>query len=204
MFLLTRRSSQTACEIKIFKRNLASVLKISTISDTTQIFFTTPALKSYPHLPIHGLKQSISLECDTMNMRQRALASYGDVKITTGVAGADNIQLIQMLFDGLIESLSTAKGHIENGAIIDKSKAIARAGRIVVGLQGALDFEKGGDIARNLNELYSYVTRRLFHVNAHNDLAALAEIHDMMEEIRKAWQTVPSLVPPSNRTFYHN
>ena len=139
-----------------------------------------------------------------MNMRQRALASYGDVKITTGVSGADNIQLIQMLFDGLIESLSTAKGHIENGAIIDKSKAIARAGRIVVGLQGALDFEKGGDIARTLNELYSYVTRRLFHVNAHNDLAALAEIHDMMEEIRKAWQTVPSLVPPSNRTFYHN
>ena len=63
-----------------------------------------------------------------MNMRQRALASYGDVKITTGVAGADNIQLIQMLFDGLIESLSTAKGHIENGAIVDKSKAIARAG----------------------------------------------------------------------------
>jgi flagellar protein FliS len=204
MLLLRRRSQQSATEIKIFKRNLASVLKISTISDTTQSFFPVPALKSYPHLPIHGLKQSISLECDTMNMRQRALASYGDVKITTGVSGADNIQLIQMLFDGLIESLSTAKGHIENGAIIDKSKAIARAGRIVVGLQGALDFEKGGDIARNLNELYSYVTRRLFHVNAHNDLAALAEIHDMMEEIRKAWQTVPSLVPPSNRTFYHN
>jgi flagellar protein FliS len=204
MFLLTRKPSHTAREIKIFKRNLASVLKIITISDVTQSIFTSPALKSFPHLPIHGLKQSISLECDTMNMRQRALASYGDVKITTGVSGADNIQLIQMLFDGLIESLSTAKGHIENGAIIDKSKAIARAGRIVVGLQGALDFEKGGDIARNLNELYSYVTRRLFHVNAHNDLAALAEIHDMMEEIRKAWQTVPSLVPPSNRTFYHN
>ncbi|MEK0429483.1 MAG: hypothetical protein RL001_2010, partial [Pseudomonadota bacterium] len=24
-----------------------------------------------------------------MNMRERALASYGDVKVTTGVAGAD-------------------------------------------------------------------------------------------------------------------
>lgn len=139
-----------------------------------------------------------------MNMRQRALASYGDVKITTGIAGADNIQLIQMLFDGLIESLSTAKGHIENGSIIDKSKAIARAGRIVIGLQGALDFEKGGDIARNLGELYSYVTRRLFYVNAHNDLEALEEIHSMMNEIREAWQVVPSLVPPSARTYYNN
>jgi flagellar protein FliS len=139
-----------------------------------------------------------------MNMRERALASYGDVKVTTGVAGADNIQLIQMLFDGLIESLATAKGHIERGSISEKSKSLARAGRIVVGLQGALDFEKGGDIARNLNDLYSYVTRRLFHVNAHNDLEALKEVHNLMNEIRSAWQVVPSLVPPSARTFAPN
>ncbi len=139
-----------------------------------------------------------------MNMRQRALASYGDVKATTGVAAADNVQLIQMLFDGLIESLSTAQGHIQNGAIMEKSKSLARAGRIVVGLQGALDFEKGGDIARNLNELYSYVTRRLFHVNAYNDLSALSEIHNLMNEIRQAWQVVPSLVPASARTYHLN
>lgn len=139
-----------------------------------------------------------------MNMRQRALASYGDVKHTTAASGADNIQLIQMLFDGLIESLSTAKGHIERGSINEKSKSLARAGRIVVGLQGALDFEKGGDIARNLNELYSYVTRRLFHVNAHNDLGALSEVHSLMQEISQAWQVVPSLVPPSARTFQLN
>jgi flagellar protein FliS len=139
-----------------------------------------------------------------MNMRQRALASNGDVKVTTGVAGADNVQLIQMLFDGLIESLSTAKGHIERGSITEKSKSIARAGRIVVGLQGALDFEKGGDIARNLNDLYSYITRRLFHVNAHNDLAALQEIHTLMDEIRQAWTVVPTLVPASRRTFALN
>ena len=139
-----------------------------------------------------------------MNMRERALASYGDVKVTTGVAGADNIQLIQMLFDGLIESLATAKGHIERGSISEKSKSLARAGRIVVGLQGALDFDKGGDIARNLNDLYSYVTRRLFHVNAHNDLEALQEVHNLMNEIRGAWQVVPSLVPATARTFAPN
>ncbi len=139
-----------------------------------------------------------------MNMRQRALASYGDVKVSAGVAGADNVQLIQMLFDGLIESLATARGHIEHGMINDKSKALARAGRIVVGLQCALDFEKGGEIARNLNELYSYVTRRLFHVNAHNDLAALAEVHSLMNEIRGAWAMVPQLVPAAQRKAAFN
>jgi flagellar protein FliS len=68
-----------------------------------------------------------------------------------------------------------------------------------LGLQGALDFEKGGDLASNLNELYSYVTRRLIHVNLHNDLKALeGEIYGLMSEIREAWDTVPSLVPPAN------
>ena len=110
-----------------------------------------------------------------MRANLKGIESYGDVKHSTGVATANNVELIQMLFDGLIESLSTAKGHIQRGSISEKSKAIARASRIVLGLQGALDFEKGGDLASNLNELYSYVTRRLIHVNLHNDLKALEE-----------------------------
>ena len=130
---------------------------------------------------------------------QRAIQSYGEVKVGTGVATANNVQLIQMLFDGLLESLSTARGHILHNNIQEKSKAIARASRIVLGLQGALDFEKGGDLASNLNELYSYVTRRLFHVNAQNDLVVLDEIYGLMKEIRDAWEGVPTLVPPSNR-----
>jgi flagellar protein FliS len=74
----------------------------------------------------------------------------------------------------------------------------------VVGLQGALDFEKGGDIARNLNDLYSYVTRRLFHVNANNDLEALQEVHNLMSEIRNAWLQVPTLVPATSKATVLN
>jgi flagellar protein FliS len=50
-------------------------------------------------------------------------------------------------------------------------------------------------LANNLNELYGYVTRRLLHVNAHNDLVALDEIQGLMREIRDAWEGVPALVP---------
>ena len=129
-----------------------------------------------------------------MRAYSRAAESYGSVQVVTGVATANNVQLIQMLFDGLLESLATAKGHILNRAIEDKSKAIARAGRIVVGLQGALDFERGGELAQNLHELYAYVTRRLFHINAQNDLEALDEVMTLMKDIAQAWQTRPSLL----------
>jgi len=109
------------------------------------------------------------------------------------------VQLIQMLYDGLLESLSTTRGHIQHGNQSEKAKSIARASRIVLGLQGALDFEKGGDLANNLNDLYSYVTRRLFQVNAHNDLVALDEIYGLMREIRDAWQGVPALIPATSQ-----
>ena len=134
-----------------------------------------------------------------MRANQKAIASYGDVKVTTGVSSANGVQLIQMLFDGLLESLAATKGHIQNGAIVEKGKSIARASRIVIGLQGALDYERGGDLANNLNELYGYVTRRLLHVNARNDLDALEEIFGLMNEIRTAWEGVPDLIPASPR-----
>ncbi len=108
-----------------------------------------------------------------------------------------------MLFDGLIESLMTAKGHIEHSAIPEKGKALARANRILFGLQGALDFEKGGDLATNLNELYSYVTRRLLHINMHNDVAALMEVHGLINEIRQAWRDVPTLLPVQASLMTH-
>lgn len=135
-----------------------------------------------------------------MRAYSRFAESYGSVQVATGVATANNVQLIQMLFDGLIESLATAKGHMLNRAIEEKSKALARAGRIVVGLQGALDIERGGELAQNLNELYAYVTRRLFHINAQNDLEALEEVTVLMKDISEAWQTLPSLLASTSAT----
>ena len=143
-----------------------------------------------------------------MRINHKALESYGAVKVVTGVSGANSVQLIQMLFDGLLESLSTAKGHITHKDIAEKSKALTRAGRIILGLQNALDFDKGGELATNLNELYTYVTRLVLQANIHNDLAAIDEVYGLMSELRQAWETVPALVSsaqsPLQRPIYAN
>jgi flagellar secretion chaperone FliS len=130
-----------------------------------------------------------------MRLHKSAIDSYGAVQVQTGVATADSARLILMLFDGLLESLMVAKGHIQHGNIVAKSSALTRAGRIVVGLQGALDFERGGDISSNLSELYAYVTRRLLQANASNDTEIIDEVHGLMSEIREAWQSLPGLMP---------
>ena len=134
-------------------------------------------------------------EYDIMRLHFKAMESYGEGNTTSQAMVADKVELIQMLFDGLIDSLVTARGHIERSAIDDKNKSLVRAGRIVIGLQAALDLDKGGDLARNLHELYSYVTRRLVFVNAHNDLTVLQEVQTLMSDIRQAWRDVPNLLP---------
>lgn len=142
------------------------------------------------------MEHSINQGPNMMMLNRRAVADYGDVMVESGVAEADPTQLVQMLLDGLVESLTIAEGHIQRKDIPEKTKQLTRAGRIVLGLQGSLDYERGGEIARNLGELYGYLTRRLLHINLRNDIEALHEVKGLVEDIRQAWRTVPSLVAP--------
>jgi len=50
---------------------------------------------------------------------------------------------------------------------------------------------KGGDLAKNLLELYKYLNKRLLLSNLHNDLEALKEVRHLMNEVRMAWTLVP-------------
>ena len=129
-----------------------------------------------------------------MAFRKKGLASYGEVSVQAGTAYADSVQLIQMLFDGLIDSLAAAEGQIERKEIQAKGESLSRAMRIVLGLQGSLDLEKGGEIAANLADLYDYCTRRLMHANLKNDVEAVQEVKRLISEIRGAWSQVPELL----------
>ena len=136
----------------------------------------------------------ITIEDELMAFRKKGLASYGEVEVQSGTAYADSVQMFQMLFDGLIDSLAAAEGQIERNEIQSKGESISRAMRIVLGLQGSLDMEKGGEIAENLADLYDYCTRRLMHANLKNDLEAVREVKKLMGEIRDAWAQVPDLI----------
>lgn len=132
-----------------------------------------------------------------MRMNKRALGEYGAVKVEADVASSDRMGLVRMMFDALIDSLVMAEAHIQRNDLNGKWESISRASRIVLGLQSALDHEKGGSLASNLDELYGYVNRRLIHANAHNDAAIIVEVKGMMMEIREAWATIQPPVDSS-------
>ena len=129
-----------------------------------------------------------------MSAAHRAASFYKQVDLESSVATADKHQLIALLFDGLIGSLVAAEHQLDHNNIRAKCDSISRACRILVGLQGSLDHEKGGEIARNLADLYAYAMRRLFKANIDNDKSIIVEVRTLLSEIQEAWATVPEVL----------
>lgn len=105
-----------------------------------------------------------------------------------GAAAADRLQLISRMLQGALDRITAARGHMVRGEIAAKGEALGRAIRLVDGLHGCLDMERGGGIAANLAALYDYMTRRLIEGNLHNDPRALDEVTGLLEDIRDGWQ----------------
>jgi flagellar secretion chaperone FliS len=123
----------------------------------------------------------------------RALRSnlYQQVGVETGVLGANPHQLVALLFDGFMEALAQARGGLRAGNQEAKGLAIGRAVRIVEeGLRAGLDLKAGGPLARDLDELYSYLCMRLTMANIRSDEAGLDECQRLVQPLREAWASI--------------
>lgn len=127
----------------------------------------------------------------TYSKKRNPLNKYGRVATESEVAYASPHRLVQMLMEGALEKIATAKGQIERRDYEGKSRHISWAMSIVNGLRSSLDMKAGGEIAVNLEDLYGYMTRRLIDANAANDTNILDEVSGLMIEIKSAWDAMP-------------
>lgn len=120
--------------------------------------------------------------------------AYRAMAVEGGVGVADPHALVLMLYDGALEALRLAEGHLAAGRIAEKGAALGKAVRILEeGLKASLDRASGGQLASRLLELYDYITMRLLQANLRNDRNALIEVAHLLTELRSAWvQIKPS------------
>ena len=117
--------------------------------------------------------------------------AYRRINVDTGLDSADPHALILMLFDGALEAIKNAQGHIASGRVSEKGHALGKAVRIVEeGLKASLDREAGGALTERLAHLYDYATLRLLQANLRNDHAALAEVAGLLTDLRAAWGAI--------------
>ena len=117
-----------------------------------------------------------------MPTMRRAINAYGQASET--LAPAQQIVLLVRRRD------PTDQG----GAPRDRSAAHQRpvprgrkATAIIEGLQGCLDHARGGEIARNLDRIYSHVIFRLQRINLTDDPAICDEVIARLDQLRAAW-----------------
>jgi flagellar protein FliS len=108
----------------------------------------------------------------------------------TNVMTADPKRLILMCYDGAIDTLKIGKQKMAERDYEGKSKEFIKAQDIINTLLCALDFEKGGSIAKSLDSLYNYMLRRIIEADLKKNVTAVDEVIEMLNELKFAWEEI--------------
>lgn len=95
-------------------------------------------------------------------------------------------QMISRLLDGALVRLQRARDEVTHG----RSDSLAAAVAIIEALQDSLDMVRGGQLARNLCDLYDYMLRRLEQARVAAEPAPISEVMSLLDTIREGWDAI--------------
>jgi flagellar protein FliS len=102
-----------------------------------------------------------------------------------------------MLYDGALKFMGTAREAIERRDIPARREALSRTLAIISELQSTLNLAEGGQVAIELDRLYSYSNARLLEAAMKNEVAAVDDVKRVFEILRDGWNTIATQ-PPQN------
>ncbi|MFN8008437.1 MAG: flagellar export chaperone FliS [Terriglobia bacterium] len=108
---------------------------------------------------------------------------YQEIQVNTSTG----LNLVVMLYDGALRFISQAKNAIQERQYADKAMALDRALAILGELQSTLNLEEGGEIAKSLDRLYTYMSERLLEASAKLDTRILDEVTKLLRTLNSAW-----------------
>ncbi|MBN1626768.1 MAG: flagellar export chaperone FliS [Deltaproteobacteria bacterium] len=119
----------------------------------------------------------------------------------SNIETAGKLDLIIMCYERAIQLLTQIKGYIRGKEVEKKVYKFKKVLDIINELQGALDMEKGGEIARNLDSLYSYMTKRLLVGDIRKDESAYDEAIRILSELNEAWHSIQNEQEPRETAY---
>jgi len=99
-------------------------------------------------------------------------------------------RLILMLYEAALVQLDRAERAIEQRDIAERNRTLQKAQDILVELVSSLNMQQGGEIARNLRQLYLYMIDRLTQANIKSDIEAIREVRGLLQPIKSAWEQI--------------
>ncbi len=104
------------------------------------------------------------------------------------VKTASPAKIVQLLYEKAIEHLNESEKLLEEGNYVQFSEKVGKAQDIITELNLSLDMEKGGEIAKNLRALYTYMYRELVEAVLKKDKAKLLEVRGMLSDLLETWK----------------
>lgn len=105
----------------------------------------------------------------------------------SSVQSATPEKILLMLYEGAMRFIKQALIAIDNKDIAGRGMNIGRAFDIVLELNNTLNHEKGGDIAKNLEQLYMFITDQLTKANATGQRKPLEDALKILETLYSGW-----------------
>lgn len=106
---------------------------------------------------------------------------------TQSVQSASREKILLMLYEGCIRFMKQALNAIDRKDIADRGMNIGRAFDIVNELNNTLNHDQGGDISKNLEQLYMFVSDQLTKTNATGNKKPLEDALKVMETLYSGW-----------------
>jgi flagellar biosynthetic protein FliS len=119
--------------------------------------------------------------------RQKAIAAYRGLYLISGDKEPPKAQIVEMLLDGLAASLAEAKRAQTDGDLAKSLELLTRAGRIVAGLERALDHSIYPELTSDLSSIYRYFLRRLNKAYRSEAPEVLQELMSLTAILRSAF-----------------
>ncbi len=117
---------------------------------------------------------------------QKPATSY-QAYYRTNVQTSDQLSLIIMLYDGAIRFMKKSVVKLEKGELEEAHNYLMRSKDIISELLSTLRLETGGEVAKNLKNLYLYAFKRVVQANLKKDPEMVREVIQIMDNLRAGW-----------------
>tara|TARA_B100001029_G_C14916229_1_gene369357 strand:- start:62 stop:529 length:468 start_codon:yes stop_codon:yes gene_type:complete len=126
-------------------------------------------------------------------------SNYQDAYKKASVNTLDQNKLIIMLYDGAIKNANFAVQYMEHGEIEKVHDSLIKTKNIVTELLATLNMDQGGEIAKNLKSLYSYMFSQLIEANMEKKTEPVLNVIELLKELRGAWLQIREKKKPEEK-----
>lgn len=113
--------------------------------------------------------------------------------------GGTPIGLIVLLYQAAVVALRRGIAAMDAGDVEARTTALNRVLALISELQASLDFEQGGEVARQFARFYHLSERLILQASCQKEAEPLRQLLEQFVRVRDAWQQMDKLPPESRR-----